>query len=738
LDINEIKAIITFCKLNGEQFFKHYIIQKKDSTFSVFEKSVDKFQISSPDKHARDFIDKYCSEKLFVLPYELIENKDEDGIIKTDDLHSKILECVAIDEHKETLIDIVKYKAKSQFLQNLSEIRLSSETEYTKESYEYKILDLACAEIKNEQDLSVFRKKVVIETPDEQLKLTDIHSADKIEIGGYELKLSKILPANYRHSHIISYLLKHFSDLELPDDKLNRLFNIDTAPTISQLYQLFLQQQVELQNDHQIAFLSLYLKNNSERNFNFSRYQLTAEQKKYLFDCMFKTDIKGIKWIEVEQSISQSVFGFKPETSVYPSKYACESEQLPKYLIEWVGNDEQKIKFLADWKVWTEGSTIVELRKFWNNEGDFESNQLEREIRFDISKINLANCFEWLQSNHIELKTKEQYDVFKQTKELKNRNCYSSNCYHIEEPYDFAIIKQQVKEWDYSNYKNWKKQLDNKFTVYLYDGELPKITRIRGRFDNYIFYRFKEGNFAIDDENNIYVNETVDIFDSLLALSSENKKKLSSDDLLPLIAAKSDAQLELENRIKQLESQLAVKDSAYIDLGGFSNDLPNQEQRDWNLEARKIVKEELEKEGYQFTQEIGEYGIIDGVFKNGTEYPLVVLSAKGGTLFINPNEWLQLCKPNSLLLGIVSDRKIRSFTLKSLLGIEQEFNLRFKVDNLKDKNFAEFAKIFHYFSGVHLKMPIDNNIGTVERFESFFGDAKPETDINDNDSDSML
>jgi hypothetical protein len=146
----------------------------------------------------------------------------------------------------------------------------------------------------------------------------------------------------------------------------------------------------------------------------------------------------------------------------------------------------------------------------------------------------------------------------------------------------------------------------------------------------------------------------------------------------------------------------------------------------------------LELQGYLFTQGIGEFGIIDGVMKDGIPYPLVVLSIRGGKLFINPNQWLQLCKKNSKLLGVGSNREIRSFELKQLLGISEEFNLRFKVERMKDQNYRQFAEVFHYFSGVNMQIPITNSVGSTELLVSFFSPRQTEEDINDKDSDSML
>ncbi|MDR2533347.1 MAG: hypothetical protein LBC81_00975 [Tannerellaceae bacterium] len=90
----EIKALIQFCKLNNEQFFKNCIIVKRDSGFAIIAKS-EKYQIISPDEKARNFIADNCSDRLFVLPHEFLEYKDEDCIVKADDLHALILECVS-------------------------------------------------------------------------------------------------------------------------------------------------------------------------------------------------------------------------------------------------------------------------------------------------------------------------------------------------------------------------------------------------------------------------------------------------------------------------------------------------------------------------------------------------------------------------------------------------------------------------------------------------------------------
>ncbi|NBO36075.1 ATP-binding protein, partial [bacterium] len=137
--LTEAEEIISLIKLyqdNKKTFFKEFIIKKENNKFVIDAKTKETYQVQSADKAARMFIDENCADNLFVLPYEFVEKyKDEEGIIKADDLHSLILDFVDVDEHKEILVDIVKYKAKHKFLQDLSEFRFNSKTKYAKEDY---------------------------------------------------------------------------------------------------------------------------------------------------------------------------------------------------------------------------------------------------------------------------------------------------------------------------------------------------------------------------------------------------------------------------------------------------------------------------------------------------------------------------------------------------------------------------------------------------------------------------
>lgn len=552
LDVYEIKSALSFCKFNNEQFFKNFIIKKSDNGFVVVPKTNLTYQITSPDNEARKFIDKNCKDRLFVLPIEFLESKDEDGIIKADDLHSLILDCVNVNEHKKSLIDIVKYRAKYLFLQKLSEFRFNSETKFTKDDYEYKVLELACNELK-ESDYLNFKNKVVIEIEHGILKLNIPLSKNEFEVEDVKLSLSEILPDVHKNSSNLSKLINSFISLGLPEGKINLLFGVKNEPEQAVIFNHLRSEYKTLQNGQQLAFVLLYAQT---RNLNLSDFQLPEETKIDFIEFVYKCNSIILKELIVS-SKSISLLNFNPQKLVYPNEYACESEQLPDYVQKWINSDNEKIIFLANLGVWINGTTIVDLRKFWKGESTFDSAKLVREDRFDTDKTNLMNSFEYLKTKNIQLTTTEQYDVFKEAIKRKNTGCSSSYCYSIVKSYDFETIRQQVEEWDNDNYNAWK---ENKFFIYLFDGEMPRFVKISERFGDYVFYRFNEGDVVING-NKIYLNKNADRKEILSKLASE-RNNFSFEDLWQLFGSNSiSAELnDTQKEILELTKDLTIEE----------------------------------------------------------------------------------------------------------------------------------------------------------------------------------
>ncbi len=808
-EAKEIKELVTFFKEKHRPFFNEFIIQKQAKAYAIIDKS-DKHQIVPPNKATREFIDKHLSDNLIVLPYDFSDFNNEDGIIKGESLHSIILDLVDVDEHKEILVNIAHYKEeKILLLQKLSEIRLVSKEQYEKESYEYKVLELACEVIKENEILN-FKEKIIIETEDTELSLSEIPPfTDKIKIEDSELNLAKLLPDNYENSDHLSSLINQFIGLGLSKERIGYLFGVSEEPELSNIFQLFSEQVETLANAEQLAFLFLYGLYIEKIDFNqfkalnveeedvdlgtdkyltdfifinqseilhqkyrsitkifkefpvkvedndnlllinepffeddkfvcpYIKEDLSDEEKISLIDFLFnqwnkknkKTAIKNIDWSKIDDTETVNILGFNPITSVFPSKYACESEALPDYLIKWLGKEESKIDFLTDLGIWTESSVIVELRKYLSGKIKvFHNNSLAQETRFNESEIVLFNSFEWLKEKEIVLKTAEQFETFKKAVAVINDNRGNNNDLRIEEEFDFEELAENSTEWEEPYYVNWN-EVSN-ISISLYEGELPKSVSL-DEIEKYVFYYFYEGNTAIDDANNIYINVNSDIKKEL------RKLELEFDDF--------DFDGLWQNKLEVLEKENAqLRKSNEATLGTeISTDISKNDQKEANREAKEIVKEKLEKEGFEFTEEIGKYSTIDGVFKDDVEFPLVVKSYKyqDEPLKIGANEWIQLMKPNSMFWLHFGNRKLGCLKLYELLRNQDKLTISFSTENLDvEDRLDKFAELLHYFGNVHFDFdsvkPSDYSVAK-DLSDYRFDERRNEEDLSGDDEELL-
>ncbi len=815
----EIEALIKLYQDNQKSFFKEFIIRKDNNRFVVERKTEETYQVQSADKKVRKFIDENCADNLFVLPYEFVnEYKDEEGIIKADDLYNLILEVVDVDEHKETLVDFIKYSAKYKFLQKLSEFRFNPATQYTQEDYEYKILDLACSELK-ESDYQNFQDKVVIETDSKDLKLSEIPPfTDKIKIGDYELSLAKIFPDNYENSDRLSSLVNQFVRLGLNEERIKNLFGISEDPDPEEIFSMLSEKVEILENAEQLAFLFLYglhIENidfeafkaynvdNEIVNLRYDKYvkefdflkkseilhsrygnitsifkefpvkidyaddlllikepffedskficpyikeDLSDEEKLSLVEFLLKKwkkedireIIRNIDWSKIDDEPTEDILGFNPRTSVYPNEYACESEVLPEYIIKWIDNDETKIDFLSDLGVWTENSVVVDLRKYLKGEiKEFKNNRLAQEERFSEEETNLFNSFKWLKEKEITLESPEQFETFNKIVETINENRTGDDLI-IQDEYDFEKLKKNSTEWEESHYKKWKE--NSNVTIFLYDGEMPKTISL-DEIDNYVFYRYDAGNYAVD-EGRIFINKNVDEKKTLQKVAADDNNDFSFEDLWKIYEDHSEEIEKLKQENARLKQQVVKTGGATL---GTENraDISKNDQKEANREARKIVKEKLEKEGFEFTQGIGEYSVIDGVIKDGIEYPLVVKSYiyKNEPLKIGANEWIQLMKPNAMFFVHLGDRKIKPLKLYDLLKNQDKITITFSTKNLDVQDrLDKFAEILRYFEEIHFNFDIlqEDKYSIVEDLSDYrFDERRNEEDLS-SDDESIL
>ena len=809
LSLDEIKSILAFSKINNEHFFEKFFIEKQQNTFLVSSKADDVYQIR-PSKEVRLFIIANLADIFKVLPFELDEDyKDEVGIIQGEKLYDLILDYVNDkDDYKEQLVDIIHYdEPKRKFLLQLTEVRLFSEKQYNNEDFEFKVLERACNinVLRSENDVQTFRDKIVIETEGEDISISVIQAKDEVVIENHKFSLSKILPDTYQNSDHLSRLISQFVVNGINKEQIENLFGIKREVEPNEIFNLFSEQNVILQNAEQLSFLLMYAKvfdGNIENfkvktldekewelkydyyinSFSFisddyllkseysdiceifelpvaignSEHQILAqpyfkkntficpnikstlsdEEKLDFLDFIFnkykniRTQFtKDVDWTKINGIDTNILLGFSPNHSVFPNQYACESEVLPDYLIKWIGKEENKIDFLSDLGVWTENSVIVELRKFLKGGSkEFHNNRIAQETRFNEDETTLFNSFVWLKENELTLKTAEQFETFKKAVDVISDNRTNTGNLEIQVVFDFQKLAENSTEWEESYYENWRVESD--VSIFLYEGELPKSISL-DEIEDFVFYYFYEGNTAIYEKNNIYINQNSDVKKELRKLELENDD-YNFDGLW-------------QNKLDVLEKENAqLRRANEATLGTeFSTDISINDQAEALRIAKEIVKGKLEDEGFEFRNGIGEFSVISGVFKENKEHPLVVKSYvyTDAPLKINPIEWKHLMKNNSMFWLHFGNRRLGCLKINELVRNQDKLTISFSTENLDvEDRLEKFAELLHYFGNVHFDFnsikPSDYSIAK-DLSDYRFDERRNEEDLSGDDENLL-
>ncbi len=126
-----------------------------------------------------------------------------------------------------------------------------------------------------------------------------------------------------------------------------------------------------------------------------------------------------------------------------------------------------------------------------------------------------------------------------------------------------------------------------------------------------------------------------------------------------------------------------------------------------SYEAKTLVLAKLEKKGFDVSEANSDWSVITGVKRNGIVYPLVVKSCKNRNhkLFLNPNEWSQLFKPNSMLWLHFGNSIVAPIKAYELFTYQDKLTLSFDTVNLMmDDRVDKIMEVMRYFNNVHLDM----------------------------------
>jgi hypothetical protein len=611
----EIIELVTFFKNKPRPFFNEYIIQKEANGFAIINK-YDKYQII-PSKDERksfvNFIESHLSDNFIVLPYDFSEFNDQDGILKGEKLHSQILALVEVDEHKETLVDIIHYyESKRKLFRETSEFRFKSGAEYNKEDYEYKILDLACSDnMLNETDYRIFRERVVIETDVRSFSLSEIQPiADKIKISNKEFSLSKVMPVTHQNSNLVGDLISLFTQQGISNEKLNALFGVNEELDIQDIFEKYTEQTEIFENTEQFFFLVYYNQH------------------------IEKVDL--------------SKLGFDLNCAVYPSEFALEKERLPEYLLNWITNKEINLSQLESIGVFTENSMLVSLRKFFLSKSEFNVNVIAEKL--SSNGTMLLNTFELLKEKGIELSNENEFSVFKEIVRVINSSRAKGQELIIQVEYNLTVLEEKSTEW----------KTINEFSIYLHSGALPKFVKL-DEIEDYVFYHYCNTDFFVNG-NKIYLNENANRNKVLMEVATfinDNNFTLS------IFGVRTDETEKLKQENEELKKQLKgdrnqdepEKNNSFLDeVKDFIFELEGTEWNSFVPELRNIlelsVSHPKEKQKlFNLIAKIKLTKIKNIKFEDSDEdfnsvsigkEKYFVHSARGAFAYIHPNEILKM------------------------------------------------------------------------------------------------
>lgn len=162
---------------------------------------------------------------------------------------------------------------------------------------------------------------------------------------------------------------------------------------------------------------------------------------------------------------------------------------------------------------------------------------------------------------------------------------------------------------------------------------------------------------------------------------------------------------------------------AIIGVGLYGKDVETVRQIAESNEAKQLVLQKLHNEGFDVSKADSEYSVVHGVVRNGINYPLVVKSCKNQEhkVWINPEEWKQLFKPNSMLWLHFGGGVVAPIKAYELFTYQDKLTLSFDTVNLMmDDRIHKIMEVLRYFNKVKLDLvTLNPNKHRAERLDEY-------------------
>ena len=193
------------------------------------------------------------------------------------------------------------------------------------------------------------------------------------------------------------------------------------------------------------------------------------------------------------------------------------------------------------------------------------------------------------------------------------------------------------------------------------------------------------------------------------------------------------------------QDELNLQFGRVIDHGNLSP----EEQAAAHREAEKVIKDKLEKDGYDCSNWILDkdsnnpfkkwhsVNQVDNIISpDGESVNLVIKSAKGGYIYLSATDFEFLTTNSNNVLMVWDGKNVHSVTAKDIFNKDSNVNLIFDTEYTPKHYFAALSKVFQYVKRTTfaVKNPSYNAYDTIK---SFGMDSKTE-DIQELFDDNVL
>lgn len=510
------------CKEDNDADLSDYLISQEDEFASIIQEHINDIETSFSELYST-----YKEEWTGQFTRQLIDYYD-------------------IDDNLLTIIEDSDRQTKNYFLNSIKKLELHSTSTYKKNSYEYRVLQLA---LSTYDDPSVFSSKIYFdEKCIKDFSVSDEVVCDFDQNGKnkkVKMSLAKLLPQYQNQSDVIEKIKALFESKK----DLEKLF-IATPKSIYDVHKelnqflgipesYFSEWTVIGGNPQQFLFATYYRRHIKHwNNLYVPKIDLGKETVSFvheLFDFLYNNNISIIEspfTYHLKESLTNKYFG---------SDYIYENEQLSPAIEKWADDDKKK-KYLTDNGVRTSYCNGIQFRQLFleNKPIDFIEKLTDCELS---SGIFFLTNIEWIDKP---FKGGNQKAVLLQ---LKNKRCCN-----LSDKWNEKDIIEKSEEWNSKVYNKW---INTHYPhIFIYPGFLPRQLS----YKDIVLLNYDDpgSDYYYDTRTRqLYICNSRKIEDILFEVAKDRRSDLDFDDYKELCWGNDKVPVskeDIEKKDKTIES----------------------------------------------------------------------------------------------------------------------------------------------------------------------------------------